>query len=1812
MEVIAGRYEVVQRCGQGGSSVVYKVFDRSLGRVLALKELLRAGPVREDFQWRFKQEFTLMASLRHPHIVSVYDFGRTEAGNYYFTMDFVDGQPITEWAEALDWEGIASLLFQVASALCYIHSQRVIHGDIKPTNIVVRKDVPSDLPASLSGSKLYESGFAVLMDFGLSALLSEPALRVSGTIEYMAPERFVASRGDARSDLYSLGVLAYQLFAGRLPFQADTIEGFVEQHRSVEPKPLALLAPGLPPLLIETVHSLLAKRPAQRLGSASEFLARLARLLGPKVPSGFVISPNLRPARLFGRAEAVERVLRVVLGRLSADAYRRVFEEEPALSEEEYADLCQVVVLAGAPGAGRTAMLEALKSELQLLELGTLSSASGSQSLGLEQFIRSTLASAGLASESHAVLGPASQAAGPGADVRPQSAQQAVIEDFLDGLKRAWQARPTVWLIDDFDLLGRAARETVLSVARSVCSLRAGRRMVIVLTGAPGCASLLEGLQDEVVVEQVDLPGLDDAQIASWLDAAFIPNSFEQTVSSILQEKTGGLPALLVPSIESLFTEGIVYFSDGRWNVDSERLQRFSPAQSLSGAVETKLSQLSAPAMSVLVKAVILREPFNPQLVAEIGQMPSQEVHQAVEELVKHGLIVETQVGSELAWYAVSNPITSEVVLARLSEEEASAIHRLIARGGEEAAERLEKSPEPQNLLGYSDPETSCAHLRAMSALHACHAGLDDVLMRNYESAYQFLVSRFDYQQAKFLTDRIRQLARRPGSGIGLERALMRLGNLDFLLGDHDAAIREFNEAITVAGDLEESIVDVVEATCKLGVIYSGRGQFEEAQRLCERVIAQLETAMRGGSPKLRRRLRPLLARLYTFLGQTHFGTSEFGPAQNAFSKALKLIPKGLAQALQSDKPPKMRSELVKEADYLPRLFRNLAIIADSAGRYQQARRLSEKAIRAGRLIGDVAEQARNLVTHGTISQHLKDYDRAQRCYEEALDYFAREGFKEGLSIVHNNLASIMEQRGRLKEAEFQYNKALLIARKLGNRYAIARTLRNLGAVLRQRGWLDEAERRVDESLKVSRQSGLAAQEAMCHLDKAYIALQRGEFAQARKHLDEAVHSAASVEDDHFLLTLRLAEATILNAEGEFERAKTIASDVIAKSSSLGFLDICLSAYCQRGRALMRLGQFDPASDDIAEATGLARQTSDVLGEGFCLELESELREAQGNLVAAIEAGQRALALYKRVEAFLKVGQLAQRLSSLLLSAGKRSDALLMLELARDQYAGLDMKQQASQIEERIEELRWGRKPTDERGSLAIKALYNVSRLFESLLDIDELLNNVMDAVIEILGAERGLIMLKDARTGALQTRVARKVDKETIEDVTRISKSVIKRVVDLGTPIVTTDAQSDPRFRESKSVSLYDIRSLVCVPLVIHGKVAGTIYVDSSLSATVFTKEDLYLLSAFATQASMAIEKAMLLEELQRSKAALQAENIDLREAIAPSLAFENIVGATKPMLEVFRRIRQVADTDVNVLIEGESGTGKELVARAVHHNSRRKDGPFVKINCAAIPESLMENELFGHEKGAYTGADRRKIGRFEVADGGSLFLDEIGDLPLPLQAKLLTAIENKEFQRVGGTKTIHVDVRILTATNMDLKRLIAEKRFREDLFYRINEVPVKLPPLRERKEDIPLLVQHFIDKYRDELNSPVTGIDKGALSVLMQYSWPGNVRELESAVKRALIDASDRILGSRHFGFLPGLRRDAQARAEAEDRLVNSLLSRGLPLKDMLGIVERQLLVYALKLNNWNIRRTAEDLGIARNTLKAKIAAYSITPEG
>jgi len=416
--------------------------------------------------------------------------------------------------------------------------------------------------------------------------------------------------------------------------------------------------------------------------------------------------------------------------------------------------------------------------------------------------------------------------------------------------------------------------------------------------------------------------------------------------------------------------------------------------------------------------------------------------------------------------------------------------------------------------------------------------------------------------------------------------------------------------------------------------------------------------------------------------------------------------------------------------------------------------------------------------------------------------------------------------------------------------------------------------------------------------------------------------------------------------------------------------------------------------------------------------------------------------------------------------------------------------------------------PATSRVARNLNALLKISRVVHAIRDLDELQGQLLDLIFEVVPAGRGAILLADREGHQFNSLFAR-VRQPGQNQLVRVSRTIARQVLEQGIGILGSDVPGSTGLREIESVAASSVRSLLCIPLTVFNQVFGCIYLDSTSLASRLLEEHLQLVTAIAGISAVALDNARRLQWLEQENQRLTLEITQDR----------SLVGESERMKEIYQLLARAAPTDSTVLIVGESGTGKELAARALHRNSPRARKAFVAINCAAIPETLLESDLFGHERGAFTGAVGLKKGRLEVADGGVVFLDEIGELTPAMQVKLLRVLQEREFERVGGTHPIKVDIRLIAATNTNLEEAVRNGGFRQDLYYRLAVVKLAMPGLREHKEDIPMLARHFVQKHAKHCKGKPRPISREAMACLMNYDWPGNVRELENAIERALV---------------------------------------------------------------------------------------------
>jgi transcriptional regulator with GAF, ATPase, and Fis domain len=842
----------------------------------------------------------------------------------------------------------------------------------------------------------------------------------------------------------------------------------------------------------------------------------------------------------------------------------------------------------------------------------------------------------------------------------------------------------------------------------------------------------------------------------------------------------------------------------------------------------------------------------------------------------------------------------------------------------------------------------------------------------------------------------------------------------------------------------------------------------------------------------------------------------------------------------------------------------------------------------------------------GLAALYQGDHGRAGECFSALAKTAEGDLARARAALLLGNAAHL---GGRFADAAAHFEQALALAGRTGDVHTAAPAAGSLGAARKELGDYAGALEPMRQAVRDLGRLGQTSWYGPVLANLGSLLLALGDLAAAESLAARARDEASRRGTPVLGAFASLLEADLRRRQRRPREALalyTSAEDIFAAAGEATF-----QPDARRGRALALadLGRADEASPIVANLpddsdTQLLRARIALAARDPAAAAHAE--KAAAGFAAAARKGDswradlvlaRALAREKKLEP-----------ARAALARARRTFEEIRMKTPEIYRAGLAEDPDAQLFRDAAEPARSAAPDARYRRLIALNKRLN------SELRVSRLLELILDAVIEFTDAERGFLLLADKK-GELHVELARNIDQRTLDaSEFQVSRSIAERAAREGQPIVTIDAQGDARFSAALSVSDLRLRSVLAVPLRVKGSVSGTIYVDHRVRRGAFGDEDIALVLDFADQAAIAIDNTRLLRELRRARKKAEelagelatrvekreAEIRDIRvelqssrEALAVRYDYQNLVGRTPRMLDLFRLLDRVTETDLPVVIYGESGTGKELAARAIHHNGRRREKPFVSENCAAIPETLLESTLFGYVRGAFTGADRDARGLFEIADGGTLFLDEVGEMSAAMQTKLLRVLQDGEFRRVGGERPRKVDVRIIAASNRRLQDLVKEGRFREDLFYRLNVVTVEMPPLRDRREDIPLLVDHFL---RKQSETPKKVAPEG-MARLCGYAWPGNVRELENEIVRAAALAEGAI------GLSDLSPRIAAAAGEETPSSPDDLR-----MKARVERLERSLLREALGRAEGNQTRAARLLGLSRFGLQKKLKRYRI----
>ncbi|XXX80702.1 sigma 54-interacting transcriptional regulator [Sorangium sp. So ce134] len=1733
--LVARRYRLLRPLGRGGLATAWLARDEALGRELCLKLLGRA---RSAERAAFRAEFRMLAGLFHPHLVRVHDFGmlrETGEPRFYFTSEAVLGARLDEYVTGRRFEEARAAIVDVLDALRFLHRARIRHGDVKPANILVDA-----------------SGRAVLIDLSCAARVGErPDDGVSGTQGYVAPEVIRGEPADGRADLFALG----------------------RTLGAIAP----LLAEPLPEAIAALAERLVRPEPRDRPADAGEVLDWVGaspRALAPPPPE---------PPHLVGR-----------------DAELRAVAEALAALErgESGPRLC---VIAGEPGCGKSRLLREAKWSAEL------------RMEAVEGFARAGAPVGSVRS----MLGRAT-----GEEALPAGALGALRAH--ERLTRA-RAEPVVLVLDDADEVSGADREMLEALVRLLgpddpVLLLAAERIPHGGGRAPLAAVAAEAGRS---VREVALPPLGREAVQRWMEDIGLGDATE-----VVLRASAGWPADLVVTAGRLAESG-----------DIAGLDATTPGASARYAL--RLRGLGRPLRDAVATLAVLGGAVADEELPSLGVPVAH-----LAELAARGVAARAAGGWTLTR---AGPIAA--LLAALGGEAVRAAHARVAAafpsrveqqvlhlalsGDTAGAERLflerraEREAEPGAWAAAAE-----ALLEAATAAET-RLEIASTLQRGCRAA-----------RAREVLEQL--LAEGQGAALGARRgqALVRLGACLLELGDPTAALARLDEAEQAGQACGEAspfmareragLADLASrALLRLGSHAEARARAEPALALCD-------------EPEVLASLHEDVGVAASYLGERRLAGLHLGLAAGLHRD--RRAPRALVRALSYQAIDAFRAGQVEAA-----------LVG-----YRQALATAEE-----HGLGDLV--ARCSLNVGTACHQSGELGEALAAYERGARLASALGQADLVLVLDFDLAKLWADVGAFERAGRVASRVEAEAARRGAPFFAAAAASVLGDCALAAGDAEEAARCFERSRRGFEAQGAQREVVEEELELCRAHLARGALGEARAALARArEHGAAQEAPDlgarAALLEGRLAllggegraggegDGNLGQGEEEPNLGEAGGGEAGGRNhgeagTNLGQGDLDLNpgrlnlgqagpnpgqpnlgqAGPNPGRPNLGQAGLNPGQPNLGQAGPNPGQPN--LGQAGPNPGRPNLGQAGLNpgqdLDAARELLERALGLAERAAQPDLVADVRLALADAAELAGEPEAAAAQRQRATAAWTAM-----ARSLPEALQHAFWTHprrraarpappdpaaphgatagpqaQPAAERAA-KLERLLAMFRKLNSSVEIADILAMAMDAAIDLTAAERGFLLLEQPG-GELRVAVARNVDREKVgRSHLKFSYSIAERAIAAQEPVVTVDAQDDPRFREHASVHAMRLRSVIAVPIRSPDGVLGALYLDNRFRRARFAPEDVDLLLAFADQVALALRNARLVDDLRRRTVELEAERRRVEELLRGQAAeidrlqeevlvrqqalehrydYGAIVGRGPALRAVFATLDRVVDTPVSVLVTGESGTGKELVARAIHFAGPRKSGPFMGINCAALPAALLESELFGHVRGAFTGADRDRTGLVVAARGGTLFLDELGEMPLEVQAKLLRVLQEREVRPVGSAEAVRVDFRLVCATNRDLLAETARGRFREDLYYRVAVVQIRLPPLRDRLEDLPELALHFVRRAAEQLGRPAPQLSREALRRLSQHGWPGNVRELENVITKAVVLCDGRRIGPDDVD-LPRAR-------EGSDR------GAPRPLHD-----ERAALLAALERTGWNALQAAREAGMSRATFYRKLRRLGI----
>ncbi len=1240
-------------------------------------------------------------------------------------------------------------------------------------------------------------------------------------------------------------------------------------------------------------------------------------------------------------------------------------------------------------------------------------------------------------------------------------------------------------------------------------------------------------------LQKLELAPLSLSDGTSFLKEA-LNTSESQAVLRLIHSNTGGNFHLINQLFDFLSENQGIGRASGKFEIDETILANFALPEQSANEIEERLSRLTFESLNILSTAAVLGPEFESRLLNEMYQDDSIDIYSSLNEIILEGLL-KFDKSDKSEQLCFPNGLVRDYIYKKLEPVKKEEFHR---KAGYIIEETFNKNLEGVvEQLAYhfflgKDPELAFKYslLAGEKAERKC----------DYDKAILFNLQALENYHASF------------GKFLKMkEEILEKLGEFYHLIGEPLRGLDCLKQALSVLQEGQGSVKLVSKLLGKIGNIYVKLGEFDEAISNYQdglRLLSQTNYIVEKTA-------------LLNDLGSVYQRKQELSLALNYLSESIETLEREKLEIAQ-----------------LAEAYRLTGVVYWMEGEYERSLSSYQKSGEIYRKVKDQKGEGMVLNNLGILYFDKGEPEQSLECLNQVLAISEIHNDTALLSSLYNNLSVSYIELCDWEKAEKMCRENLALREKIGSEEGIALALNNLGFINSQKGLLGLAytyhqkARRIFERL--NQRLGIAKSSYL----QALVYYQKGEFVKGIKLLEETISTYRELSSKLGLADSLSLLGKIWLAKNQVEKAESCFGEALGlyeeQKHNFGI------AECLIGKIHIALtrNNFNEAEAFLSQVKKLLYESHNFYWQasfrkarGIYFHQRGLLEEALDELLEASKMLRRIHSKYELASTYVLIGEIKQKQKHIKSSRQYLNQAFLLFR-----------ELQNTRMSEAVENTIQSTGDLSAIESDRLNTIYRFSSLVNEVFDTDELLRNSLDLAISLLGAERGAIILLNPLTHDLELKIVKQIETETKEDALNISKQVIAEVTKKEEPLVIEDAQMDSRVKRNMSVVMYNILSILCVPLKIRDQLIGTIYLDHRSIPNVFCKDDLEFMKAFGNLISAVLEKSQLYKRVSE-------ELFQLRDEMMVKYSYPEVIGKGERMQEIFATVEKVANSKTSVLLVGESGTGKELVANLICRRSNRSDKPFIRVNCAALPESLLESELFGIEEKVATGVTFRK-GKFERAHGGTIFLDEVGDMSLSTQAKVLRVLQEREFERVGGNQTIAVEVRIIAATNMDLEDKIRHQTFRKDLYYRLNPITIKLPPLRERKEDIPLLTDFFLDKFAEENNKPKLKVAADVMAAFLDYPWPGNVRELSNVIAHGVLLSEGNLFSRK---VLPLYLKTGKEFPK---------LFRGGKLVEILESVEKQIILSTLETCGWNQSRAAKKLGAPESSLRRRMEKLKI----